>query len=491
MKKNNIIFSVLLTSVILLASCSGYLDDNKPTDKIPADQIKTLQDAIGSVNGLYIYMKWNDYYGLNMMSLGDVRGDDLRGRTASAYQAMTNYEFSPTNNSYDNLWARCYNIIMNANIILTNWDNVPAETPAEIKLKNDVKGQALAVRALCHFDLARLYGYPYQMNNGASLGAVIGNRVILKGERMPRATVKQTYDFVIKDLLDALPLLSDKKNWGHINYWAAKGLLARVYLYMGDYDNAFKHADELITDSRNPYKLTPNGVYVTSWAKQDDQDANDTENLLELIVTLQSNLDNNGGTNSWYYPLWHGAGAAGASLLPTNSWLAILDEDPADVRHGLLDVRSDGQRWLKKFPGWGGDPKVNNPKVIRLSEVYLIAAEAALMKSPVDQGKSDLYLDAIRKRANPASLTITATVDDILKERRKEFIGEGHRFFDLSRLGRTIDRSGADHAQFISIKKFRNVKTWDEVEYYQTVLPLSNSERIANPEAAQNPGYAN
>ena len=127
--------------------------------------------------------------------------------------------------------------------------------------------------------------------------------------------------------------------------------------------------------------------------------------------------------------------------------------------------------------------------VYRFAETYLIAAEAALMKSSVDQTKANTYLHEVRKRANPAVTQVTATVDLVLKERRKELIGEGHRYYDLGRLGRTIDRNTSDN-KLPGNSEYVTVDPWNRGgDQYQVILPISQSQRTANPAAVQNPGY--
>ena len=482
---------ILLLSVIVLltlsTSCSDFLNTG-PTDRIPSDMVTTLADAGRVVNGLYSRMKWEDYYGSTMLAMGELRADDIRSITqTSGYTSIYQYNFSTNVSNYSGVWTRCYNILLNANTLLNNIDNFPTNGQADIELKNDIQGQAYAVRALCHFDLSRMYGYPYQMDKGASLGPVIADNVIAQGTSLPRSTVKEAYDLVIQDLTQALTLLSKSRNHGHFNYWAAKALLARVYLYMGDYDNAFKHADELITTVGATYSLIPNDEYIDSWADPDSD-----ETLLELLVTAQSNLNGNYGVDLYFYAINHEGGFVGGYIVPTTALIDLLQEDPDDVRGQMIKTSPVGRIWLSKFPGNSivpSNPNMHNPVLLRLSEVYLIASEAAIMKSSTDQGKANQYLNAIRKRANPNASTITATVDEVLKERRKEFAGEGHRFFDLSRLGRTIDRSAPDNVLPVN-NEYMVVNPWDKVKFYKVVLPISSTERGANPLAEQNPGYA-
>ena len=488
MKKIDKFLWYITALITVCTSCSDFLNTG-PTDRIPSDMVKTLADAKRVANGLYTRIKWEDYYGSTMLALGELKADDIRNRTeTSGYTSIYQYNHSTNVNNYGALWSRVYNVLLNANSLLSIVDNFSASSQGEIDQRNDIKGQALAVRGLCHFDLARAYGYPYQMDKGASLGAVLATEVIPQGEARPRATVKETYDVAIQSLSDALPLLSKARNHGHFNFWAAKALLARVYLYMGDYDNAFKHADEIITTVGSTYTLISNAQYVASWASP-----NSSETMLEILVTIPSNLNSNYGVGLYFYGLTFEPGAmVGSYLVPTTSLRDLLNEDPDDVRNKLLRVAVTGDTWLRKFPGNSVNPPnygLHNPLLIRLSEVYLIAAEAALMKTTRDQSKANQYLNAIRKRANPAAPDVTATVDEVLKERRKELCAEGHRFFDLARLGRTIDRSAPDHVLPIN-NTYKVINPWNPQSFHCVVLPISSSERNANPLALQNPGYA-
>jgi tetratricopeptide (TPR) repeat protein len=386
---------------------------------------------------------------------------------------------------------------MKANYILESVDNIPALSTAQVAQKNDIKGQALAVRAFCHFDLVRTYGYPYLKDNGQSLGAVIVNKTLAPGEalEMPRSTVADTYNFILTDLQAALPLLFKPSTVaaaqaapnpaneiagkiGKLNYWGAKMLQARAYLYMGQYDNAYNAAKEVITDS--PYQLITNDGYLASLGVQGGN-----ETIFEILVgsDRDTDMDANNNFDGMYNYVWH-ANPALARLIPTKAWLDIMAEDPNDIRGKVISVGdgAEGTTWIKKFPGIAGDFKRNNPRIFRLAEAYLIAAEAACRTGK--QADADSYLDAIRKRANPNNEKITCTVDAVLKERRKELIGEGHRFFDLMRLGMKVSRTGGFH--FAHTDGCPEEFDWS---YFKVVLPISSAQRLIYKECTQNPGY--
>lgn len=125
----------------------------------------------------------------------------------------------------------------------------------------------------------------------------------------------------------------------------------------------------------------------------------------------------------------------------------------------------------------------SNTPVFRLSELYLIAAEAAIKEA--DPVNATLYLNKIVERADPTATVAEADVDldRILLERRKEFVSEGHRFFDLTRNKLNIDRPRLTKRQSSSVPKFID---WN---YYKIVYPIPISERNANPNLIQNPDY--
>jgi starch-binding outer membrane protein, SusD/RagB family len=419
-----------------------------------------------------------------MQLMGDERGDNIQPRTmSSGWIQIYTLGYDSESNTYFNIWQKCYQTIMRCNTLLANIETFDPTSSADKKKRDDYKGQAYAVRALIYFDLARMYGYPYMKDNGASLGAVLITDVVsISDSKQDRSTVAQTYDQILSDLDNALSLLSKDKNTGHFNYWAAKLLQARVLLYKGDWDGAYNAAKEVIDQS--PYNLVPNKEYLDYW----QQEGGD-ETLLEFFVTTQSTIDDDGGYVSMYHNLWHGDVSAGASLIPTVSWINLVQSEPGDIRAEFIRTDSKyeiSKAWLCKFPGTNGvNFRLNNPRILRLAEAYLIAAEGAL-KGSAGVNQANNYLNAIRKRANPSATDVVATDELIQDERRKEFIGEGHRFFDMMRIGGSIVRSDGDGYNFAVSAGCPEEIDWN---YYKIVLPISHTERQIYPNLDQNPGY--
>ena len=481
--------AVALGVLVGATSCDGFLD-RIPTDSVVSESaMATLADAKVVANGLYTDLKWYTMYGSYIPYMGDMRGDNLYPTNASGTgRTIYTLEYEPVQSTYFGMWQNYYTTIMRANTLIANIETIPVMSTSDQAIKDDILGQALAIRALCHWDVARLYGYPYMKDNGASLGAVVLTEVVAPSEsKLPRNTVAETYAQVEADLALALTKLSKSKNDGHFNYWAAKMLQAKVALYKGDWQTAFEAASEVVEDS--PYRMVPNEEYLAYWGKQCDD-----ESVLEFLVTNTGDIDSDGGFYTMYHNMWFDDKAAGADIIPTKAWKDLFADTPNDVRAQMIayddpetGAIKSGEYWLKKFIGnkdLGYTFRRNNPRVFRITDAYLMAAEAALELAG-KQSIADEYLNAVVKRADPTAETVVATLDRIQIERQKEFIGEGHRFFDvLRRGGKIVKDASLDDRDFAG--NVRQEIDWND---YRVVLPISHNEIMLYPELEQNPGY--
>ena len=483
--------AIAATLLAGLASCEGFLDTVPTNAVVDKNAMVTLADAGIACNGLYTPLKYYTLYGTYVPYMGDLRADNLYPRTADGTGSVIyTWQYESTQSSYfGTLWENYYNVIMRCNTFIENIDACEATSTSEINKKNDYTGQAYAVRALCYFDLARLYGQTYTYDNGASLGAVLVTETVGPNEaHIPRSTVAETYAQVLYDLGTAKGLLSNDVNLGHFNYWAARLLEARVYLYMGRHSEALAAAVDVINNS--PYRMVSGDAYANYWGKEGD-----LESVLELLVSVQGDIDGDGGFYTMYHNLWFDDANAGASLIPTLKWRNLFRDTPNDVRGQMIQyddpetgAKKTGEYWLRKFIGnkdQGYTFRRNNPRVMRITEAYLIAAEAALANG--NTSDASRYLNIVRKRADASAADVTATMDLIQTERQKEFIGEGHRFFDVMRTGGSFssDLSIDPHdfrggAAYTSTLKPGDTKA---------VLPISSDERVSYPELQQNPGY--
>ena len=243
----------------LLSSCGNDWLDLKPSTAIETDgSLTELRDFEFVLNGAYSSMQSSDYYGANMMCYGDLTGDDMKSyKSTSTNVNYYTFKFNKTNGPSE-FWEVYYGIGKNINILLRDIEKIELvpdriittpkmESLTEQVYYNDLKGEALAIRALLLFDMTRLYGYPYTKDNGASLAVPIIDQVVNdKNVKPSRNTTAQCYKAVVDDLTQAISLLRNVKKEGKINKWAAMTLLSRVYLYMGKDKEALETATEAI-----------------------------------------------------------------------------------------------------------------------------------------------------------------------------------------------------------------------------------------------------
>ncbi len=487
MKKITIILTVL--GAMLITSCEDFLDV-KPSNLANSEtSITNAADAKVAINGLMRKMTSSSYYGRDFVIYGDAKGGDFairsQGRGLDYYYS---FNHSATSGSGSGFWTQIFNNILQANNLIVNIERMEAEDKGTAVLA-DYKAQAMTARALMYFDLVRLYGKPYNMDK-ESFGVPLVLEPLDASDQPTRASVEEVYTQILKDLADAAPLLTKNKLNGYLNYWANKAIEARVYLFMGNYTAALASAEEVINSGK--YSLYSNAAWVGSWSTPFG-----SESVFELaIFPAEADLT----TGSLGYYLMRQAKVTGAMgyFMASDYWIARMSQDLTDIRWGIMDYdESSNTRFGSSLKYTGLDLKGDkasisavNVKVIRLSEMYLLAAEAALGLPTPDAAKAVTYLNAIRKRApalEPAT-DLTVSVDMIMDEKSREFFAEGHRFFDMIRLNKTIEFND----EFISpaVIITHRAKTIDRT-FNKVILPLSQTEMDANPAIAsqQNPGY--
>lgn len=486
----NIKLRIIISSMLALGlfSCKKTLDVQSTNQVDASTSIKTPADAQIMINGIMRSMSSSDYYGRNFLLYGDAKGGDMTIPSQGRGQdGLYTFNHSPSTGSYSGYWSQIYFSLLQVNNLLQNISQLEAGGATGY---NSYKGQALTLRAIMYFDLVRLYGKSYDLDKNAF--GVPNITTPLKSSEQPlRSTVNENYNQIITDLKTAAPLLAKTKSNGFVNYYGNLAMQARVYLYMKDYPNALKAAEEIITS--NVYTLYSNAAWVDSWKLQYG-----SESIFEIgVYPLEGDLGAN-SIGAYHRRKGDGGSTILGWFIASDYFLNRLKADAADVRWGVMNndeistTANPRKGALYKYSGsiaLAGDGKSTatavNLKLIRLSEIYLIAAEAAL---PADAAKAATYLNAIRKRAPnlvPATAA-TVSLDMILDERSKELYGEGQRFFDMIRLNKSITFND----EIIAISVPTRPKTIDRT-FFKTVLPISQAEINANPgiQAQQNPQY--
>lgn len=490
-----------------LSSCVNDWLDVTPSDGTDADAALTSSsDLAAARTGMYKALKGNsslvDYYGMQFFVYGDVHaGDDYQynnigGSNRASFYYDMNYqtasEFTSSTSSSNVAWKSPYIVIGRANRIIAAAEGGALSDAAEAKATIDqYAAEAKVLRALAHFDLVRIYGKPYTEDQGASLGVPLVTGVLESNAKPARSTVAEVYTQVVKDLTEAISsnALATETEPGYVSVWGAKAILSRVYLNMGDYANALSVAEDIIKNSGAA--LWTREQYFKAW---DASTPNESEFLFRLNVAGSTdNNDLNGIGN-----LQQREGYK--EMVATKKFVDMLTSDPKDVRNDMFlpataakEVATYGTNkvYLNKLRGQGGNLRnVTIVPIIRLSEVYLTAAECAFRNN--DKTKAVEYLNDLVKNRTTTEASL-ATVDNItleriLIERRKELIGEGQRYFDALRNNETITRytSEADKGWHKTLSK--EAQSFDR-DYFKAIAAIPQAEINANPNIKQNTGY--
>ena len=493
-----------------LSSCVNDWLDVAPSDGTDADAALTSSSDLDAARtGMYKALKGNsslvDYYGQQFFVYGDVHaGDDYQynnigGSNRASFYYDMNYqtasEFTSSTSSSNVAWKSPYIVIGRANRIIAAAEGGALSDAAEAKATIDqYAAEAKVLRALAHFDLVRIYGKPYTEDQGASLGVPLVTGVLESNAKPARSTVAEVYTQVVKDLTEAISsnALATETEPGYVSVWGAKAILSRVYLNMGDYANALSVAEDIIKNSgASGAALWTRDQYLKAW---DASTPNESEFLFRLNVAGSTdNNDLNGIGNLQQRDGYK-------EMVATKKFVDMLSADPNDVRNELflpakaekeVAVYGTNKVFLNKLRGQGGNLRnVTIVPIIRLSEVYLTAAECAFRNN--DKTKAVEYLNDLVKNRTTTEASL-ATVDNItleriLIERRKELIGEGQRYFDALRNNETITRytSEADKGWHKTLSK--EAQSFNR-DYFKAIAAIPQAEINANPNIKQNTGY--
>lgn len=486
-----------------LSSCVNDWLDVAPSDGTDADAALTSSsDLAAARTGMYAALKGNsnlvDYYGQQFFVYGDVHaGDDyqynnLGGSNRASFYYDMNYQTASEFSSSNVAWKSPYIVIGRANRIIAAAEGGALSDAAEAKATIDqYAAEAKVLRALAHFDLVRIYGKPYTEDQGASLGVPLVTGVLESNAKPARSTVAEVYTQVVKDLTEAISsnALATETEPGYVSVWGAKAILSRVYLNMGDYANALSVAEDIIKNSGAA--LWTRDQYFKAW---DASTPNESEFLFRLNVAGSTDSNDLNGIGNLQQREGY------KEMVATKKFVDMLTSDPEDVRNKMFlpataakEVATYGTNkvYLNKLRGQGGNLRnVTIVPIIRLSEVYLTAAECAFRNN--DKTKAVEYLNVLVKNRTTTEASL-ATVDNItleriLIERRKELIGEGQRYFDALRNNETITRytSEADKGWHKTLSK--EAQSFDR-DYFKAIAAIPQAEINANPNIKQNTGY--
>jgi hypothetical protein len=482
MKLKYILVGLTVTVASMLTACNSVIDIEPEFVLDGSQRFNNLDDYEFSLIGTYAQFRSSAYYGNasgpagGFSTLPDMMSDNLTetGESLANFRQLVNFDYASDNGAIEGLWTAAYRIIAQANITLRGIDEFASENPGQY---NRIKGQALAIRAYVHFDLLRYFADDLALNS-TTLGVPYKTEFNL--DNIARPTVAATWEGIFTDLNEAKTLLSDTDasinssgNYSlraNIDPITVDAILARAYLYSKQYQLAITATTSVI----DQVPLASRANFPAIWR---DENIGRTE----LIWSIPFNSGEGTPAANVYF-----ASGNRSSFRPSTEVLNEYDQ-ANDIRYNAY-FRINGSRTVvSKFLGKGNlSDGIVNWKVIRVSEMYLIRAEAYTnLSGNTTNALRDLNtLRAARISGYvPVSLMGQALVDAIELERRKELFVEGHRFFDVKRTTRNLVRSDCG-SNFTTCSLVAGNRAW--------AWPIPIGEIIANDlinNADQNPGY--
>lgn len=487
--------------LFLLLSSSSCMDEflkESPEDRFVIGNFYSSQsDAEAAVTA--VYRKLYDIYERNMFILNDLPADTEKNGLGMPNQYLQNLEFlrHTSENQFTRvMWQQSYDGIARANTAIIN---IPAIEMDET-IKARLIGEAKFLRALYYFNLVRFYGDVPLILKLESVEDALG----------PRIASAEVYQQIIQDLTDAensLPETYSENNSGRATKGAAKILLGKVYLTMKDFTKSAEKLAEVV-NNEDDYGYGLHDNYSDNWNPA-------TETGMEMVFAVEF-MDPPGNGNGAMtlqgpkYSLPGGFAVLGlvnsneADIPTRDLYDRFTDDDERKAGTFRTDFVSllDGSIHTSTIPifvkYW--EENENNPgnsdanmHVIRYADALLMYAEA--LNENGQTGLAATHLNRVMERAynstmyNASGLGVDEMRTLIYEERHKELAMEGHRWFDLVRTGRFIQRM-KDHAAYeASVAESNKVELAQNIKDHMVLMPIPQREIDLNPELTQNPGY--
>ena len=473
MKKQYLYLLFILVGAVCMTSCENWLDETSNSEIREEDHFSTEVGFRQSLIGCYINMTDESLYGKELSwGMVETLGRQFQPYTTSAsssnyYIQNYNYKHSTTVARVENIWAKAYNVIANANAALAVIDE--KETMMNPTNYSVIKGEFLAIRAYMHFELMRLYGYGNWAGRKAEIDAKYAVPYVKSVSKNPTNQVKTSefFKLLIADLEEAAKYLAEdpvtgKHEWSHyeelnedgfydyrnlhLNYYAVKALQARVYLWEGSADSkakALAAATEVIDDY---YTNAASAGTVVRW--MGDTDFNSYPALaLEHIFGLNINAERFNNLTAAYLKTALADTDEDAYYLTNADTYAIYENSNTDYRFTkLLQSQLTGIMvgFLPlKLHQTSGAQQLFSYRIplMRMPEMYYIAAECHLANNDVEAALD--LLTVVRNQRGvyeelDATMSVEQAMEEIKKEYHKEFLLEGVMFYYYKRTGADV-----------------------------------------------------
>lgn len=430
---------------VALSSCNDWLDV-QPHSQIEDTELFSSESGYKeALAGVYSSMVSTATYAKELtFGFIGVLGQEWDYYSSAQYDAVAAYDYEaayPTN--YINaIWKNNYTSIANVNNLLAHIDEDVAlfsEDNYEV-----IKGEALALRAMLHFDLLRCFGVSFAVNPDMP---AIPYSTALDYHVFPQLTVSETATRVLDDLLKAEVLLKqgdpivtgrtitelDDNGYLinrrlHLNYYAVKALQARVYMWMGKYEEALAAAEEVIACD------------AFTWSTLENMERGYDRCLADEHVFALNNLTLKADIADNYFT----EGSTSSFAVNRDRLLTYYDNATQDYRYTFLFKAGTGTTFDNRYITKYDEPATSDSyyrykmPLIRMPEMYLIKSEAEYRTTLPDDAL--VSLNELRRRRNLPALQELPTdyYTELIGEYRREFLGEGQLFFLYKRLNHPV-----------------------------------------------------
>ncbi len=478
--------SVILLLILVVTGCmkDEWMNPAPITSLSDLTVFDTKDRIVAQVNGMYSSLKSGQHLGGRFQVYNEVRCDNFLPNSSNLVTcyATWNHTVISSTNEVQNLWGGIYSTINVVNVFLDGlksaWDAGKITTIITQAEYNQFTSEALAIRAICYFDLLQMYSKPYNMGNGSNGGVPLRLKAMKSAadNDLEKSSVAEVYTQILKDLNDAEGLAVADFGDAHLNITRIHkntiiAFKTRVYLHMQNWASVVTESAKIVPTAA-PFTAssgvahTLNASYAGLWASP--------HNTKEHILSMPHTSSNNAGTQN-HLAHYFGSGSGESYYLVSAPGSVYATMDATDARK-IMTAVAGGKPYITKFADQTN--RSDYAPVIRWAEVLLNRAEALVRQgNTVTQAAVDL-LNAVRTRSFPtgaytlASFANTgAFIDAILLERNMEFLGEGIRNLDLMRLSLNIP--GKDGGTF---GKVAAIPTTSQSYFW----PTPDSERSYN-----------
>lgn len=467
--------ALLAACTLIITGCDSFLDAEPEQSLSPDVALEDITGFESLLNSIYHRAQREEVQGYNILIAPDVLADgaymqeDPSGRFVgqSTNATGSHISFQPDDR---HMYHSLYRLINETNHVIDDLDEEVQGASAEAV--DEMRGEAYFMRALHFHDAARIYGYePGREVDGWEQSIVLPTEPTYEVDDVEfeeRSTNEEVYQQIESDVQDAIDLLEGGDRGVHYaNYAAAHALAARVYLYWEQWDDAIEHAEAAL-DATDATLIDDEATFETNPFAQESH----PESIFEL------NYDQPEAIGANYSP---------SAVLTPAQWYDVLpapelveDHEEGDYRLHLFAEADEGYDWDTysiKYNQSGGTYQDNVP-IFRTAEMILILAEAHARSGDISTAEEYVHeLQEARGVDMPSLNSEGDVIDAVLEERKKEFIFEGHRWFDLKRMEMDIPKPDHMGEAPIPYDDFRILSD----------LPTNQIEN--NPALEQNPGY--